>query len=572
MDIARYREAFIPEAHELLSDGESIAVELSGKPGDGQTLVRLIRTLHTVVNAARMFLFDDVAADLHLVERVADAGRRGQIGLAAEHIDLILAAIDEVRARLRHVPTEAQPTAEASNESRAMYATLQEWLDRLTPPADAARAEPEAAPPSPPASPSLIGQILATSGLVEPAKVEAALSEQQHLAKVRKERTAADTAASIRVAAEQLDNLVNLIGELVSLQTRLTQVAITRRDAEAITVAQGLQRLTDGLRDSALNIRMLPIGTLFNRFRRLVRDLGRETGRDVELLSEGGTTELDKTVIERLDMPIAKLIRHCVLHDLEGSDERETHGKPGRGTIRLTAARHGDKVRVQIASDGRGVDPVDLRSRAETLGLVGAQAQLTAEDVLDLLFAPGISGETADDGLAKAKQYIDNIRGTIEISNHPGAGLCFDLELPLNLAIFDGLLVTIGERYFVLPLGAVVECLELTATDRRQTHGRPLVRVRGDLVPYLDLRQLFGVTGERPPIEQVVVAMVNRRRLGFTVDRVVGDLQTVIKPLGRVLAQATWFSGGAILGDGNVALVLNPTRLAGLLDTGRDQN
>jgi two-component system chemotaxis sensor kinase CheA len=417
----------------------------------------------------------------------------------------------------------------------------------------------------------LLGEVLVERGLVDGGKVDAALAEQQRLLEVRQQREAKEAASTIRVRSERLDSLVDLIGELVTVQARLSQTAVGRADAGLLAIAEEVERLTWALRDQVLGIRMLPIATTFSRFRRLVRDLAGELGKEVELVAEGGETELDKTVLERLGDPLVHLIRNGIDHGIETPHARQEAGKPKRGRIRLAASHCGANVRLEVSDDGAGLDPLKIRSRAEALGLLAPGAEMSERELFDLIFHSGLS--TAGSitsvsgrgvGMDVVKRAIDELRGTIEVTSRPGAGTTFAIALPLTLAIIDGLMVRVGGDHFVLPLSSVEECIELTAAEAARTQGRNLVRVRGEIVPYIRLRERFRVGGERPAIEQVVIAESRGQRVGFAVDHVIGGHQTVIKSLGRLYREVAGLSGATILGDGTVALILDiPQLVAG---------
>jgi len=414
-----------------------------------------------------------------------------------------------------------------------------------------------------------LGEALVEAGAVDGGKVQSALVEQERVQRMRQQRHALEAADSIRVKSERLDALVNLIGEMVTVQARLTQLANRRDDADLLGVAEEVERLTWDLRDQVLTIRMLPIGSTFSKFKRLVRDLGGELGKDVMLLTEGGETELDKTVIDRLNDPLVHLIRNSIDHGIEAPEVRKAAGKPGKGRITLSARHVGASVVLTVADDGGGLDREAIRAKAVAKGLVSAQAELSDRDIYGLIFEPGFS--TASEisnvsgrgvGMDVVRQAIDNLRGSIEVISEPGQGTRFLLKLPLTLAIIEGLLVHIAGEEFVMPLAAVEECIELTREGAAQSHGRNLIKVRGEIVPYVRLREEFNLGGERPEIEQVVIATLEGLRVGFVVDHVVGEHQTVIKNLGSMYRDVSGVSGATILGDGRVALILDLPQLA----------
>jgi two-component system chemotaxis sensor kinase CheA len=411
--------------------------------------------------------------------------------------------------------------------------------------------------------PKRLGEILVASGAVAPDALQAALVEQEHRSAVKQEGPKSE-AASLRVAADKLDELVNIVGEIVTMQARLTQVAAVSGDPEVGFVAEEMERLTDKLRDSTLSIRMLPIGATFATYRRLVRDLARDLGKEVELVAEGGDTELDKTVIERINDPLIHLIRNCVDHGLETPARRAAAGKSTTGRIVLSASHSGAHVIIRIRDDGAGLNQVAIRQKAIERGLIKAEDELTEKQIFSLILSPGFSTAKTLSGVSGrgvgmdvVKQNVESLRGALEISSKEGEGTTFTLKLPLTLAIIDGLLVRVGKQHFVLPLANILECFELTANAISSNHGREFVIVRDEMVPYVEIRKHFGINGERPAISQLMIAETSEGKFGFLVDLVISDHKTVIKRLGGLYKNVESVSGAAILGDGTVALILD---------------
>lgn len=420
-----------------------------------------------------------------------------------------------------------------------------------------------------------IGEILIEGGIVDPSKVEAALAEQEIVRHIREERAKTDIIANLRVPAEKLDRLVNLVGELVTVQARLSQASLRKADPEFISISEEVERLTEELRENTMNIRMLPISTLFNKFRRLVRDLSNGLGKTAELTTEGSETELDKSMIEKLSDPLVHLIRNCVDHGIEMPEVRARAGKPKAGSIHLGAYHSGAYVKIEIRDDGAGMDPKRILQKAIEKGMVQQDAELAEKDIFNLVFLPNFS--TAEKvtnvsgrgvGLDVLKRAIENLRGDIDVSSHKGHGTTITLTLPLTLAIIEGLLVRISDEHFVIPLSAVEECIELSRETVSRSRNRNLMNVRGQVVPYVHMREHFGIRGESPDIEQIVVLRSESTRVGLVVDSVIGEHQTVIKTLGRVYNNAEGISGATILGDGTVALIMDIAKIIRLVSDG----
>lgn len=414
----------------------------------------------------------------------------------------------------------------------------------------------------------LFGEIVVEKGLAQSSQVEAALAEQQQIREVQKRRQSSETASSIRVPSEKLDVLVNLVGELVTVQARLTQTAAVRNDSHLTLIAEEVERLTSELRDNTLNIRMMPFGSTFSKFKRLVRDLSDDLGKEVEMITEGANTELDKTVIERLNDPLVHIIRNSIDHGIEPPDAREAKGKPRLGMVKLMAEHSGDCVFITIQDDGAGLDKDAIRAKAVEKRLIPETAELSEKELFGLIFAPGFSTAKKITGVSGrgvgmdvVKQAIEALRGVIEINSRKGEGTTISIRLPLTLAIIESLLVKVGGDRYVLPLSFVEECVVLTSRDIRDAHGKDLANVRGHIVPYIPLRRRFEMPGAAPDIQQVVITAIDGERIGLLVDTVIGEHQTVIKSLGKVYRDVHGISGATILGDGTVALILDIPQL-----------
>ncbi|OGR39737.1 MAG: chemotaxis protein CheA [Desulfovibrionales bacterium GWA2_65_9] len=413
-----------------------------------------------------------------------------------------------------------------------------------------------------------IGKILTESGLVSEEQVEQAIARQQQTREASAARQQKDAGTSLRVAADKLDLLVDLVGELVIVQAQISQVVTERSDPILTVLSEQLERLSSDLRDSTLGIRMLPIGTTFSKFRRLVRDLSSELGKEIELVTRGEETELDKTVLERLGDPLVHLIRNSIDHGIDMPEERKRAGKRPEGTILLEAVHSGSEVLIRITDDGKGMDAEVIRNKAVEKGLIAADAELSEQEALQLIFLPGfstaakitnISGRGV--GMDVVQRAIDSLRGVIEIKSAPGQGTTITIRLPLTLAIIEGLQVEVAGAFFVIPLSLVEECVELHSKDVDPTRQQQIIHLRGELVPYIHLRRWFEMEGEPPAIEQIVITGVEGKRIGIVVDRVVGEHQTVIKSLGRVYRDVEGISGATIKGDGTLALILDVPRL-----------
>lgn len=378
----------------------------------------------------------------------------------------------------------------------------------------------------------------------------------------------AKASENVRVPAGRLDELMDRVGELVIAQSRLSQLADASIEIQLRAVSEDIERLSGELRDTMMVLRMMPVASLFGRFRRLVHDLSRETGKVIELVTEGETTEVDKTVIERLADPLVHLVRNSIDHGLEPPEERRAANKSEAGRILLSARQSGGEVIITIKDDGRGINREKVRAKADASGLVQPGAPLTDQELLQLIFQPGFS--TAQQitnlsgrgvGMDVVKKTVEALRGAIEVSSTPGEGSEISLRIPLTLAIIDGLLVRVGSGAYVIPLSAVEECLELSIEADNRSRGRSFISLRDSLVPFIRLRELFLTRTQPDPFQKIVVISTGAERVGLVVDQIIGDHQTVIKSMSKLHHDVATFSGATILGDGSVALILDVAHL-----------
>lgn len=389
-------------------------------------------------------------------------------------------------------------------------------------------------------------------------------------AKAPAEKQAKSVAASqesVRVQAYRLDELMDQLGELVIAQAKLNRISERVGEAALASAAEEIERLVTGMRDATLSIRMLPIGGVFGKFRRVVRDLATELGKSVTLITEGGETELDKNIIDRLSEPLVHIIRNSVDHGIEDSETRAENGKPAEATLRMVARQTGGEVHISVHDDGGGLKTDIIRNRAIERGLIEADSDMSDDAVNQLIFAPGFStAETVSSvsgrgvGMDAVRNFIEDLRGAVEVRSEPGKGTSVTLRLPLTLAIIDGLLVQISESNFVLPLASVEECVELTSDQTSPDRQRSIINIRDELVPFLNLGEIFNFDAAEER-NRVVIVNSDGRRVGLMVDDVIGQHQTVIKSLSAFHRGVEGLAGCTILGDGSVALIIDPAAL-----------
>ncbi|NVZ60682.1 chemotaxis protein CheA [Pseudomonas gingeri] len=371
----------------------------------------------------------------------------------------------------------------------------------------------------------------------------------------------------IRVDAGKLDQLINLVGELIIAGAGANLVAVRSGIGEMIEAAGLLSRLVEEVRDSALTLRMVQIGGTFNRFQRVVRDVSKELGKDIVLEVSGAETELDKTVIERIGDPLTHLVRNAMDHGIEALQLRRERGKPARGTVRLNAYHEASSIVIEVCDDGGGLNKQRILAKARERGLLAEGQVLADKDILNLIFEPGFS--TAEQvsslsgrgvGMDVVKRNIVALRGSVNLESEEGVGTTVRIRLPLTLAIIDGFLIGVGKASYVVPLDMVEECIELVSDE---CNNQSYLDLRGTVLPVLRLRELFSIDEPNPGRENIVVVHYAGVRVGLVVDQLLGEFQTVIKPLGKLFGAAHGLGGFTILGSGAVALILDVPKLLG---------
>ena len=413
--------------------------------------------------------------------------------------------------------------------------------------------------------PEKLGDILVTEQAVDKQVMEAAAKKQKN---VRQKK--ASEGRSIRIDAEKLDHLINLVGELVIASARSYLLAQKIDDDDMIESILNTTRLVEEIRDSALNTRMVQIGETFNRFKRVVRDVSKDLGKDIKLDIQGGDTELDKTVVEKIGDPLMHLLRNSMDHGIESADIRLQRGKPAEGAVTLKAFHDSGSIVIQICDDGGGLNREKILAKAIQKGLVAENHSLSDHDIDRLIFEAGFS--TADEvtnlsgrgvGMDVVRKNIEALRGTVDVHCEPGVGTTFDIRLPLTLAIIDGFLLGVGDSTYVVPLDMVVECVELTEEEQDSTVNNNYINLRGEVLPFIRLGRMFDERVRNDSRENVVVVQYAGQKAGLVVDELLGEFQTVIKPLSKVFQMLKGVSGATILGDGQVAVILDVPALIG---------
>lgn len=411
-----------------------------------------------------------------------------------------------------------------------------------------------------------IGERLLEKNIVQQPIVEKALKKQEAVKqKIAKE------ASYIRVDASKLDHLISLVGELVISDAAIQLVVKNKGLTDVDDVASTMEHLVEEIRDTALQLRMVQIGETFSRFQRVVRDVSKDLGKLIELQIIGGETELDKTVVEKINDPLTHLVRNSLDHGIEMPEERVAAGKPEKGTVELNAYHEAGRIVIQISDDGKGLDPERIFAKAVAKGLVKADQMFSENEIFNLIFAPGLSTkEEASNlsgrgvGMDVVKSNIEALRGTVSVASKLGQGTTVTIHLPLTLAIIDGFMVEAQKERYIIPLNMVEECVEMDSSQWQIDEVQNYVNLRGVVMPFLRLGNFFHGSQKTMPQkdqpsqrESLVIVRVGEAKAGFVVDELHGENQTVIKPLGKLFENLKGIGGATVLGSGDVALILD---------------
>ena len=467
--------------------------------------------------------------------------------------------VDEYIKHIQELPEDTMRLGEMLVRCGALtQAELDQGLRNQSEPTAAAASEDETESASA-AAPRHLGEILVGNKVVQQQIVEAAVVKQAQVSDKK-----AKEAQLVRVQADKLDQLIDLVGELVIAGASANLLAQKSKNGDLVEATSVLSRLVENIRDSALQLRMVQIGDTFTRFNRVVRDVSRELGKEIELSISGAETELDKTVVEKIGDPLMHLVRNSLDHGIEPAAVRLANGKPACGRVSLNAYHDSGIIVIEVADDGGGLNREKIRAKAIERELIAPDAPLTDNEISNLIFEPGFS--TVDKvsnlsgrgvGMDVVRRNILSLRGTVEVASVEGEGSTFTIRLPLTLAIIDGFLVGVEKASYVIPLDSVVECIE----HKNLTGERNFLNLRGEALPFIRLREAFEVSGQAPARESIVVVQFAGQRAGIVVDHLMGEFQTVIKPLGRMFAHLRGIGGSTILGSGEVALILDVTAL-----------
>jgi two-component system chemotaxis sensor kinase CheA len=589
---------FVLESREHLTGIEAQVLTIERDPLNSDALHSVFRGFHTIKGLAGFLELWEVQELAHEVETILDRARNFQLTITPAAIDVILQGADYLRRWLSHVESQLQKQpSEAPAKDEALLARIR----LLAGPAETVRSsngiaalaraaetatEETAAPTAstaPPRNESRAVKVETEETAAPTAGAAAPPRNESRAVKVDTEETAAPTAGAaasprnesraVKVDTAKLDYLVDMAGEMViaeSLVRHDPELAGAKSPNLQRKIAQ-LTRITAELQKTAMAMRLVPIGPLFHRMARLVRDLSRQFGKQVDMETVGDDIELDRTIVEELSDPLMHMVRNALDHGIESPEEREARGKDATARLLLKAHHQAGQVVIEIADDGRGLDRDQIRAKAIEKGLIASADLLSDSEVHNLIFLPGfstaarvtnVSGRGV--GMDVVRRHIEKLRGRIEIRSNPGCGSAFLLKLPLTLAIIDGLVVGVGPERYIVPLFAVREMFRPAQETIWTVHQRSeMALVRGTLLPVHRLYRRFQVIprSEDPLQSVLVVAEVEGQRFCLVVDELIGKQEVVIKTLGETFQHVSGIAGGAILGDGRVGLILDLDRL-----------
>jgi two-component system, chemotaxis family, sensor kinase CheA len=568
---------FIAESRELLENSESALLKLESNPEDAEAVNTVFRAFHTVKGTSG-FLGLRLSAEIaHLAESLLSRIRNKEIRLIGGYADLSLRSLDMLKKAVASVEGAlcgaSLTVPEGYDELKAILADpeaagiSEEVSGEIVLETVDFEGSPEAAEEDEVAKPEHVVEE-PVAGRANPVETKAAPKKQA----VSQRETEVET--SIRVNTARLDKLIDMVGELVIAQSMVAQDQQLKEERchELLRKVTHAGKIVRELQDLSMSMRMVPLRGTFQKMQRVARDLARKSGKSVDLVTDDGETEIDRHMVDILNEILVHMVRNAIDHGIESPDERETGNKPRTGTVRLTAFHSGGTVVVEIRDDGRGLNREKILRKAVSAGLADADKALSDNEVYNMIFAPGLStSDTVTDvsgrgvGMDVVRKGIETLHGRIDINTAPGAGSIFTVRLPLTLAITDGMLVRVGPERYIIPTISIHLCFRPTMDSISTVSGRgEMVMLRGELMPIFRLHRLFGVKTaiEDPEKGLLVVVGDEDRRCALLVDELLGQQQVVAKSLTKAVGKIPGVSGGAILGDGQVGLILDPGEVA----------
>lgn len=585
-------EGFLTETTELLEKMDDDLIALEKTPDDMELMNSIFRSIHTVKGASSFLGFELLVKITHKTEDVLNRLRKGELQVGPEIMDVILDAADHVKLLVSDIRNGEIVERDLGEIINNLIPYISGNLQEATVLAEAPQEiAPEATDLTSESSDSEHGAaeetvpVAETAPMPQAAATPASRPAAQKPAPARNEDTSDNT--TVRIDVKRLDDLMNQVGEMVLERNRTLQMNIDYQSRENMTnfgeefskLAKRIDFVTSELQMQVLKIRMIPVEKVFKKFPRIVRNMSRDLGKEVNLEIIGEETELDRSVVDEIGDPLIHLIRNALDHGLEMPDDRVAIGKPRTGNVVLSATHEGNQIIISIKDDGNGIDPEKLSRKAIDKGLVTEEqvAAMSQKEILDLIFLPGFSTkEKATDlsgrgvGMDVVRTNIRKLNGLIEIRSEVGRGSEFILKLPLTLAIIQSLLVEVENEVYSIPLAAVLETLKVETSSFHQIGGQEVLKLRDSVLPLIRMQRVFGVAERDASSQQsyIVVIGVAEKRMGLIVSRLLGQQEVAIKSLGKYLAKAPGIAGSTILGDGRVALIIDPAGIIELEESG----
>ena len=571
---------FINESSELIQNAEEALLSLEHDPEDIESVGKVFRAFHTVKGTAGFLDLTLVAEMGHHAETLLSRVRDGEIRYSGGYADLSLQALDMIK----HLVTAVKlALAGAPLRKPEGYDAL---LIVLKNP-EAAGVSHEPAEPSAPR----VGDILVAQGKAERGQVEQALSEHpaekagvamvksqaasvadvSQALRAQKQMRSGGTVvdSGVRVSTQRLDRLIDMVGELVIAHSMVAQdgLVVNSENHGLAKKVVHTTKIVRELQDISMSMRMVPLKATFSKMARLARDVSRKLGKNVNFITDGEDTEIDRNLVDIINDPLVHMVRNSMDHGVETPDERRAAGKPEQGTVKIAAYHSAGSVVVEISDDGKGLDREVLLAKARERGLVGETAELSDREVFNLVFEPGFStAKVVTDvsgrgvGMDVVKKNIERLRGTVEIKSEKGAGSVFKMSLPLTLAIIDGMVIRVGCETYVIPTISIIRSVKPAEEDVSTVFGKgEMLKLQGHLIPLYRIGRIYGLDGATDDLKEAIVVIVEdeERQAGLVIDELVGRQQVVIKSLGQTMKNIPGISGGAIMPDGRVGLILD---------------
>jgi two-component system chemotaxis sensor kinase CheA len=563
-ELREIRQAFAVEGAELLADMESALLVLEADPGSADDFGKLFRTVHTVKGSASIVRFEAIEHFCHSIEHILVRIRENELSLTPELVALLLKCHDHISAMMDAYCADA--TGDDDIVLPPQHAVLLEQLHEWSPLVHEVRpvyGELDECYLGAPGGDGLVffedanDSRIRDGGGVGPSDDAAAICEKNTL-----------NQRVVRVDADRIDQLSDLVVELVTAASVMEANVRRLKDLASTESAAHVAELIKQIQEKSMSFRMIPVQTLFQRFHRIVHDIGSSTGKQIMLLISGGDTELDKAVAEKLHEPLLHLVRNAIDHGIEKADERSRQGKSPTGSIRLKAFHESGHIIIRVEDDGRGINLEKVARKAVERGLFRPESLTSEKTILSLIFEPGFS--TLDDatmlsgrgvGMDVVRKTVESLRGIVDVETVEGVGSTFRISIPLSLTLVDGFMVSLGNSLYILPMELVLETLEFPSAESRASMPNGCLQIRDQLLPCLDLRRVLGVEERSASDRHVVVLRYGETNVGLVVDKLHGEIKTVIKPLGHLYRNVPGISGAGILGDGSIALFLETGKL-----------